>query len=205
MSPVTAALVVLNVGLFVQQAFAPALTLSLALWPIGGAWLFVPQAGFAPYQVVTYAFLHGSVPHLLFNMLGLYMFGAPLERALGPKRFVFYYLACVVSAAITQLVVLGIAGTFVPTVGASGGVFGLLLAYAVMFPHHRIMLLFPPIPMPARRFAALYAGIELALGIVGTSSGVAHFAHLGGMIGGFLLLRGWHVRAMPGEARERAG
>jgi membrane associated rhomboid family serine protease len=200
MPPATAALIALNVGMFIQQSFAPSLTVGLALWPIGGAWLFVPEAGFEPYQVVTYGFLHGSVPHLLFNMFGLYMFGSPLERELGARRFLTYFVACVISAALTQLVVLGIAGSFVPTVGASGGVFGLLLAYAVLFPHHRILLLFPPIPMPARVFVAVYAGIELLLGL-GGATGVAHFAHLGGMIGGFLLLRYWRVGA---KARQRA-
>jgi membrane associated rhomboid family serine protease len=183
------------------------LTVDLALWPIGGEWLVVPQAGYEPYQVLTYGFLHGSVPHLLFNMFGLYMFGSPLERVFGARRFVVYYLACVVTAAVAQLVVLALTGTFAPTVGASGGVFGLLLGYAVLFPHHRIMLLFPPIPMRARVFVALYAGIELLLGLGASATGVAHFAHLGGMLGGYLLLRYWKMgaqgddRAFDGRAR----
>jgi membrane associated rhomboid family serine protease len=132
--------------------------------------------------------------HLFVNMFGLYMFGSPLEQAFGTRRYLVYYVSCVITAALTQLVVLGISGTFVPTVGASGGVFGLLLGFAMLFPHTRIMLLFPPIPMRARTFAFGYAAIELVLGISG-SSGVAHFAHLGGMLGGFLLLRYWGIRA----------
>jgi membrane associated rhomboid family serine protease len=145
---------------------------------------------------VSYAFLHGNLLHLAFNMFGLYMFGSGVEQVFGARRYLTYYLTCVVSAALTQLVVLGWSGVFVPTVGASGGVFGLLLAYAVLFPHHRILLLFPPIPMRARVFVLVYAGLELVLGIAGTASGIAHFAHLGGMVGGWVLLRRWRVRAL---------
>lgn len=125
-------------------------------------------------------------------------FGSPLEQVLGRGRFLLYYFACVVTAAITQLVVLRLTNTFAPTVGASGGVFGLLLGYAMFFPHRRIMLLFPPIPMPARVFAALYALVELTLGVFASQTGVAHFAHLGGMAGGWLLLRRWGRRARIG-------
>ena len=198
MPPVTAGLVAVNVGMFIQQAFAPRLTVDLALWPIGAAFLLVPEAGFEPHQLLTYGFLHGSFPHLAFNMLGLAMFGAPVERMLGAKRYLGYYLACVIAAALTQLVVQWAAGSFSPTVGASGAVFGLLLAYAYLFPHHRIFLLFPPMPVPARIFAAGYAAIELLLGL-GTSSSVAHFAHLGGMLGGLALMRHWKLRPVPAE------
>jgi membrane associated rhomboid family serine protease len=191
MPPVTATLIALNIGAYLIAAALPRLAMSLALWPIGGAWLFLSNAGFAPWQLVTYAFLHGSLLHLAFNMFGLYMFGSALEQALGGRRFVIYYFACVVAAALTQLVVLQLSGTFVPTVGASGGVFGLVLGYAMFFPHHRVVLLIPPIPMSARTFAIVYALIELALGVFGSQEGIAHFAHLGGMGGGWLLLRHW--------------
>ncbi|GIK86209.1 MAG: rhomboid family intramembrane serine protease [Burkholderiales bacterium] len=196
MPPATAALLTATVAAFLLQGLVPSLTLSLALWPLGGQWMLVPDAGFAPWQLLTYAFLHGSVMHLAFNMFGLYMFGSELERAFGTRRFVVYWFACVVAAALTQLLVLGLSGTFVPTVGASGGVFGLLLGYAMLFPHRRVMLLFPPIPMRARVFVTIYALIELTLGFTASSSGIAHFAHLGGMVGGFLLLRHWKVRAL---------
>lgn len=199
MPPVTAILIALNVGAFLLSSAMPLLAIELALWPIGGEWLLLKRAEFEPWQLLTYAFLHGSVMHLAFNMFGLYMFGGPLEQALGRARFLLYYLACVVAAAITQLVVLRLANTYVPTVGASGGVFGLLLGYAMFFPQHRIMLLFPPIPMPARVFAAVYAAIELALGVFASESGIAHFAHLGGMAGGWLLLRRWGLRARLGS------
>ena len=195
MPPVTAALIALNIGAFLLSSLMPQAALHFALWPLGGDWLLVSRAGFAPWQIVSYAFLHGSLLHLAFNMFGLYMFGGPLEQVLGRRRFLLYYFGCVIAAALTQLVVLRLAGTFVPTVGASGGVFGLLLGYAMYFPHQRIVLLFPPIPMPARVFAAVYALVELALGIFGSAAGIAHFAHLGGMAGGWLLLRHWGMRA----------
>lgn len=196
MPPITATLIALNIGAFLVASALPQLAMRFALWPVGAEWTFMPRAGFAPWQLVSYAFLHGGLAHLAFNMFGLYMFGGPLEQVLGRRRFVIYYFACVLAAALTQLVVLQLAGTFVPTVGASGGVFGLLLGYAMRFPHHRILLLFPPIPMPARVFAAVYAAIELALGIFGSQQGIAHFAHLGGMAGGWLLLRHWSIGAM---------
>ena len=190
MLPVTTALIVANVAMFLLESVAPGVVYPLALWPLGGA-----PAGtgvsFGPWQLVTYGFLHGSLLHLAFNMFALYMFGGAVERVMGGRRYLTYYLVCVVSAAITQLVFASISGGFYPTVGASGGVFGLLLAYAMYFPNNRVMLLFPPIPMPARVFVVIYAVLELYLGITGTQGGVAHFAHLGGMIGGFAMLRYW--------------
>jgi membrane associated rhomboid family serine protease len=180
----TRVILIANVLVFLAQMGLPGLLESwLALWPVGVA--------FQPWQVLTYAFLHGSVLHIAFNMYGLVMFGADLERIWGARRFLNYYLASVLAAALTQLVVTAWLGQTLPTVGASGGVFGLLLGYAVMFPDRRIMLLFPPIPMPAWVFALLFAALELAMGFMGTQTGVAHFAHLGGMLGGLLLLRRW--------------
>jgi len=164
---------------------------TFALWPVGEQ--------FAPWQLVTYAFLHGSVSHLVFNMFGLYMFGQDLERVWGPQRYLLYYTVSVVSAAAVQLGFAAWSGSPFPTVGASGGVFGLLLAFALYFPQRRVMLLIPPIPMPAWLFATLYGIVELVLGVTGTASGVAHFAHLGGMLGGYLLI--WHWRT---NGRRRA-
>jgi membrane associated rhomboid family serine protease len=144
---------------------------------------------------VTYSFLHGNSLHLLVNMLGLFMFGSEVERVLGYRRYFIYYLVSVLSAAIAQLAMSAFSGgPPYPTVGASGGVFGLLLAYGMFFPHRMVMLIFPPIPMPARVFVIVYAAIELYLGVTGTQAGVAHFAHLGGMLGGFVMLRRWRRR-----------
>jgi membrane associated rhomboid family serine protease len=125
-------------------------------------------------------------------MLALYMFGGDIERLLGTRRFLVYYLVCVIGAAVTQLVVMGnMARPAGPTIGASGGVFGLLLAFGMAYPQRRIILLFPPIPMPAWLFVTLYGLLELYLGVTGTSQGVAHFAHLGGMLAGYVLLTVW--------------
>ena len=188
MPPVTTALIVANVALFLLQSVVPGLVVPFALWPLATASLG-QDVSFMPWQVVTYAFLHGSLLHLAFNMFALYMFGGAIERVFGPRRYALFYFVSVVSAAATQLIVAALSGGIYPTVGASGGVFGLLLAYGMYFPHNRVMLLFPPIPLPARVFVTLYALIELFLGVTGSQEGVAHFAHLGGMIGGYLLLR----------------
>jgi membrane associated rhomboid family serine protease len=132
-------------------------------------------------------------------MLALYMFGGQLEQVFGSRRFLVYYLGCVFSAALAQLAVSVLAdGPPLPTVGASGGVFGLLLAYGLLFPRRTLMLLFPPIPMPAWLFVTLYGLLELYLGVSGTQAGVAHFAHLGGMLGGWILIRQWRRRP-PGR------
>jgi membrane associated rhomboid family serine protease len=124
-------------------------------------------------------------------MFALYMFGSAIEQVFGARRYLVFYFVAVVSAAITQLIVAVLLHGVYPTIGASGGVFGLLLAYAMYFPRNRVMLLFPPVPMSARTFVVVYAVIELLLGVTNTQSSVAHFAHLGGMVGGYLLLRFW--------------
>jgi membrane associated rhomboid family serine protease len=192
MPPVTTLLIAANAGIFLLLLAAPGLLTVFALWPIG--------AGFQPWQLVTYAFLHGSLMHIAFNMFALYMFGGAIERVFGARRYTVYYLVCVLSAAIAQLLTAAITGAVYPTVGASGGIFGLLLAYAIYFPHSRIMLIFPPIPMPARVFVFVYAAVELFLGVTGTEEGVAHFAHLGGLVGGFIMLRFW--RSTPAGWRQ---
>jgi membrane associated rhomboid family serine protease len=130
---------------------------------------------------------------LLFNMFGVYMFGSDLERVWGPRRYLTFYMVSAISAAIAQLIVSSLTGAAYPTVGASGAVFGLLLAFAMVFPRRMVVPLFPPIPMRAPIFVALYGGLELVLGVTGTQAGVAHFAHLGGMAGGYLLMRYWRA------------
>ncbi len=158
-----------------------------------------------PWQLVTYAFLHGDIAHLLFNMLALLMFGAPVEHTWGQKRFLTFYAVCVVGAALCQLAVgawtMSQGGPAYPTLGASGGVFGLLLAYGMLFPHQRVMLLIPPIPMKARTLVIVYGAIALLLGFTGLQPGVAHFAHLGGMLFGWLLIRYW--RGHPPFGRRK--
>ncbi|HLN49597.1 MAG TPA: rhomboid family intramembrane serine protease [Steroidobacteraceae bacterium] len=186
------ALIAANVAVFLLQSASNGRMEDLfALWPMQPV---DGQSYFHVWQIVTYAFLHstGNLTHLLFNMLGLWMFGAEIERYVGPRRLATCYFASVVTAGLTQLTVPALLGAPpAPTIGASGGVFGLLLAYALMFPHRKVVPLIPPIPMPAWLFATLYAGVELFLGVTGSLSGVAHFAHLGGMIGSGLTVMQW--------------
>jgi membrane associated rhomboid family serine protease len=190
MMPVTRALLIANgIGFALQLLLGDAVMFRFALWTLGTG--FGPSL-FEPWQLVTYAFLHGGLMHLLFNMFALWMFGGEIERLLGPKRFLTYWFACVLGAAVCQLIVARLqGGPMYPTVGASGGVFGLLLAYGLAFPHRKLMLLFPPIPMPAWLFVTLYGLLELYLGFAGPRDGIAHFAHLGGMAGGLLLILWW--------------
>ncbi|MCC6212420.1 MAG: rhomboid family intramembrane serine protease [Burkholderiales bacterium] len=187
MPPATLALLAANIAVFLlQDQIGPQLALAFALWPPG-----VPAApAFEPWQLVTYGFLHAGIAHLFFNMLALYMFGPDIERLFGTRFFTLYYFGCIVSAAAVHLGVTAWMGAPpAPTVGASGAMFGLLLAFGWFFPQRRVMLIFPPIPMPARVFVAVYGALELVLGVTGTASGVAHFAHLGGMLGGWLMIQ----------------
>ena len=146
------------------------------------------------YQYITYMFLHANFEHFFFNMFALWMFGRTLEYNLGSQRFLTYYVACGVGAALVQYgvaVLLGELPMFI--VGASGAVMGLLLAFGVMHPNAVIMLLIPPIPMKAKWFVIIYAVIELFLGWRGVGQ-VAHFAHVGGMLWGWALLYYWKKR-----------
>lgn len=189
--PATRAIIAINVVAFLlQQAYGNSMVALFALWPLGSPL-------FHPWQLITYAFLHGNLAHIFFNMFALFMFGRALEYFWGSRRFTIFYLACVIAAAATQLLTASLVGSMEATLGASGGVFGLLLAFAMYFPHQRITLLFPPIPMPAWLFVTLYGVLELVLGVTNTQAGVAHFAHLGGMLGGALVILYWRARRLP--------
>lgn len=197
MPPVTKALMLICTAIFcVQLLFGSYIPLIgwFALWPLD-------SGRFMPWQPLTYAFLHGDPLHLFFNMLGLWMFGAELERLWGYKRLLTFLLASVLTAAACQMVFTSLRHSYAPTLGASGGLFGLLLAYGMLFPNRTIMPLFPPIPMKARTFVAVFGGLELLQGIFG-SEGIAHFAHLGGMLGGWLMIRFWRGQA-PFPSRRR--
>jgi membrane associated rhomboid family serine protease len=195
-------LIAANVLIFLLQLTSgPRMELTFALWPIQpieGQYLF------HVWQIITYAFLHSTVgiSHLLLNMLGLWMFGAEIERYVGPWRLLACYFASVITAALTQLFVPAWLGAPLgDTIGASGGVFGLLLTYALLFPNRKVIPLIPPIPMPAWVFATLYAGVELVMGVTGTLSGIAHFAHLGGMIGSALVVMQWRAQRRRSQGR----
>jgi membrane associated rhomboid family serine protease len=181
------ALLVANGLVFaLQQMSAEFMYMNFALWPATD-----PRSPFMPWQLLTYGFLHGNTTHIFFNMFGLWMFGRDLEQFMGSQRFLIYFLVCVVGAGIVQLIVAGMQGGLYPTVGASGGVFGILLAYGLTFPNRIVVPLFPPIPMRAITFVFVYGLLELYLGVSGGAPGVANFAHLGGMLFGFLLLQYW--------------
>lgn len=198
MPPITLALIVLNVLVYALAVFTgPDIVRTFALWPPGSG------GAFHVWQLVTYSFLHGSLLHLGFNMLALWMFGAELERRWNDLRYLLTYLLSVVVAAMTQIAVSGYflhaAG---PVVGASGGVFGLLLAYALYFPRNVISFIFLPfIRIPARVFVLGYGTIELFLGVTQTDAGVAHFAHLGGLFGGWLAVQYFRGRGLFGARR----
>ena len=173
-----------NVIFFLLVANGAMFALQHLFWP-------TPNILFA--QLVTYGFLHSTTNyyHIIFNMLALWMFGRDLERIMGPRRFAIYWFVCVIGAGFVQLLVGQFTGSNVPTVGASGGVFGLLLAFALVFPNRTVVLLIPPIPMKAKYFVLFYGLLTLYLGMSGGTPSVAHFAHLGGMLFGYLTLRYW--------------
>ena len=216
--PVILNLLIANGMLFFLQVFFAGRTGNLleeylALWPIGmDAWAqargFAAGAdvSFYPWQVLTYGFLHGNFAHIFFNMLALWMFGRDIELRWGSQRFVIYYLTCVIGAGLIQLAVctlsLQAGGRPYPTIGASGGTFGILLAFGMLFPYRRIMLLIPPIPMEARYFVMVFGGLELLMGVSGLRTGIAHFAHLGGMLFGFLLIWYWRGK-LPFKPKHR--
>jgi membrane associated rhomboid family serine protease len=188
--PVVKNLVIVNALFWLAATLIPRidgfLISHLALFPVGSPW-------FHSWQVVTYMFLHGGFGHLFFNMFALWMFGRSLEYDLGSKRFLIYYMVCGIGAGLIQLLVAWLAGSpaNVPTVGASGAIFGVLLAFGMLHPNDVIMLIFPPIALKAKWFVVIYGALELVFGISGRMDGVAHFAHVGGMLWGFLLLLYW--------------
>jgi membrane associated rhomboid family serine protease len=156
-----------------------------ALWPIG-------SGRFGVWQLVSYMFLHAGFGHIFFNLFALWMFGQAIENFWGTNRFVIYYFLTGIGAALLHML---IGGGGAPTLGASGAVYGILLAFGMMFPNRPIMLLFPPIPIKAKYFVAIFGAIELISGLTRANSGVAHFAHLGGMLIGFILIKYWGLKS----------
>ncbi|MDO4682518.1 MAG: rhomboid family intramembrane serine protease [Lautropia sp.] len=183
--PVTRTILLLNVACFLLQInFYQPVMIWFALWPQPGD-LLAALPWHAPWQLVTYSVLHGDFFHLFFNMFAVWMFGSKLEMVWSGRRLALSYLIAIIAGGVAQAIVGNMLYTNgAPIIGASAGVFGILLAYALVFPRDRIMLLIPPIPLPARVFVTLYAVLELYLGLSG-GDGVAHFAHLGGLIGGW--------------------
>lgn len=156
-----------------------------ALWPIG-------SGRFDIWQLVSYMFLHAGFGHIFFNLFALWMFGQAIENFWGTRRFTTYYFLTGIGAALLHML---IGGGGAPTLGASGAVYGILLAFGMMFPNRPIILLFPPIPIKAKYFVAIFGVIELISGLSRANSGVAHFAHLGGMLVGFILIKYWGLKS----------
>ncbi len=196
MPPITYTLILLNMLIYaLGMATGPEIVRVFGLWPPGSG------GAFNIWQLVTYSFVHGSIPHLAMNMFAIWMFGTELEKRWGDLRYLLTYLFSVIVAAMTQIAV---SGYFLhapgAVVGASGGVFGLLLAYALYFPNRVISIIFLPfIRIPARTFVYGYAAIELFLGVTNTAAGIAHFAHLGGLFGGWLSVQYFRGRGVFGK------
>jgi membrane associated rhomboid family serine protease len=229
LSPTTRNVMIVCAVAFLLSMFAP-LMRWLALWPLGSGL-------FMPWQLLSYTLLHGDLAHLLFNMLGLWMFGSELERLWGVRRYLQFMAGAGVAAALAQLLVTALMGSAAPTVGASGVLFGLLMAYALSFPRRQFdlvgflpvvlllmpsqilniagMVLFfvlftnrqavpiPPVFVPAMTLVAIYGALELFLGLFVRSGGIAHFAHLGGLLGGWLMMAWWRNRFRADARRGR--
>ncbi|MDD5962501.1 MAG: rhomboid family intramembrane serine protease [bacterium] len=156
---------------------------------------------FKPYQLISHIFMHGGFMHILFNMYSLYIFGSVLESVWGGKKFFIYYMVTGIGAALFHLFITylriesGVLDPYlaalIPMVGASGAIYGLLLAYGVLFPNNVLTLFFPPVSLKAKYMVFVFGGLEFLLGLGGSGDGVAHFAHLGGMLFGFVILMIW--------------
>lgn len=198
-------LIAVNVIIFLAQLLLPGMDATIVKYLGLHFW---ESQYFYPHQIITYMFVHGGFSHLFFNMFALWMFGRILEYDMGGKRFFTYYMISGIGAGILNLMVnwwqvsslqtvYGFADpglimhiNNMVTVGASGGVFGVLLAFGMLHPNDRIMLLIPPIPMKAKYFVIIYGVLELVMGFTANDN-VAHFAHIGGMLFGFILLKYW--------------
>ncbi len=197
---VTKNLVAINILMFIA-------TLVNKNFMVANFAMFYPASPFfKPWQILTHMFMHGGFWHIFFNMYSLLMFGSILERSLGPKKFlIFYFVTGLGAVALHTGVEWMQARVFItngavdayqqllvtPTLGASGAIYGVLIGFAMLYPQARLILIFPPIPVKAKWLVIIFAAIELFSGINGIQDGVAHFAHLGGMLFGWLLIRWW--------------
>lgn len=197
---VTKNLVAINILMFIA-------TLVNENFMVANFAMFYPASPFfKPWQILTHMFMHGGFWHIFFNMYSLLMFGSILERSLGPKKYLIFYFVTGLGAVALHtgvewlqarvFIANGIAQAYqqllvTPTLGASGAIYGVLIGFAMLYPQARLTLIFPPIPMTAKWLVIIFAAIELFSGINGIQDGVAHFAHLGGMLFGWLLIRWW--------------
>jgi membrane associated rhomboid family serine protease len=188
--PIVKNLIILNVLVFFARTIIIAqarydINWNMALWPINAL-------EFKPYQIFTHMFAHGGLTHILFNMFGLWMFGRILENVWGPKRFLFFYLVCGLGAAAAHLAVQYLQAGYGPAVGASGAIMGIFAAFAYLFPNTELFIMFIPIPVKAKWAVLGFTAIDLFSGITNTSDNIAHFAHLGGALTGFILVLIWN-------------
>lgn len=183
---VTKVILLINIGAFVLDFLTrDAITHFLGLYSFN-------TGAFRPYQLVSHMFLHANLGHIFFNMFGLFMFGKVLESVLGSKKFFILYFASGLGAAILQLLVYQLQGTPGVMIGASGAIFGILAAFAMMFPNVELMFILIPVPIKAKYLVPIYAVLELFFGIANfDKDNIAHFAHLGGAIVGFILIKIW--------------
>lgn len=209
LTPAVQALLIANAAVFLMQFFLADEALEyFKLWPVSEL-ASSAGYGFQPWQLLTSGFMHDGVMHIAFNMLAIWMFGSALEERWGHRDFMIFFLICVVGSNLCQLLVSSIMaawdGSIIRTVGASGGVYGVLLGFAMVFPNRR-MVLFPfPAEIPARTLVTIYGALALFYGITGTEAGVAHFAHLGGMLFGWLVIRYWRRQPPFGGPRKKKG
>lgn len=195
--PVVFGLIIINIAVFgIEQ-----LSLRADLW-LDYARLRPLGEGFAPWQLLTYGFLHGGLFHLGVNVFMIWMFGAVIERTLLSRPFLLYYLVCVIGAALFHLLIASWLGTYSQVIGASGGVFGILLAFGLLYPNQMVVLLIPPMPIKAKWLVILVGLLTLWAGFSQRAGGIAHFVHLGGMVTGFALLQYWRGR-LPIKPRRK--
>lgn len=225
MPPVTKNIIIINVLFFLAMYVTPRYGIDLT--QTMGLHFFM-ASDFKIYQLLTYMFMHGNFAHILFNMFAVWMFGRIVETAWGSRRFLIYYLICGIGAGLFQEIVqyidyvasgmqaydnVDIGTAVIPmdtylnmltTVGASGAVYGILLAFGLSYPEERLFIIPIPIPIKAKYFVIGYAVIELLSGLYGSNDGVAHFAHLGGMVVGFMLILYWTKKnSMSGGYLEK--
>ena len=206
--PVTRNLILINILIFIATLFNEN-------FMIGTFALFYPSSRyFRWWQIITHMFMHGGLWHIFFNMYALFIFGVVVERIIGSKKFLVFYFVCGLGAAALHMGVQYlqmqsflssasqsalesiVALKSTPTVGASGAIYGVLMGYAVLFPDSKMTLLFPPVTLSAKWMVVIFAVIELFTGVVGFTDGVAHFAHLGGMLIGWLIIKWWRRRGV---------
>ena len=188
MPPVTKNILIINalcfLGMYVVEMHGINLNSLLGLH-------FFLADNFMPYQLLTYMFMHGGIGHLFFNMYTLYLFGSVLENIWGTKKFLTFYFITGIGAGLFNILIQHLTGNFALMIGASGAIYGILMGYAMLYPDSIMRLIFPPVALKAKWFVLIFAAIELLTGVTGTGGGIAHFAHLGGLIFGFLLIYYW--------------